>query len=294
MTDTTIYFGAPGRQEEILHPRGGVVNTRDRPSSVFRTGTGSSRVTRSISGKRQYTLNWQRLWYESFATLQAYHDGHNGPGPFVLHDPGQINWLTVNQSSATSHLNDTDGFSVSGTGSNISSSATAYHRGPRSLRWAFVGAASGTLTLDSPTPIWPGIPVVDGLEMAFSAYAKLDASVTSTLTLQLAWLDVDGNAVATTSGTPVSLTTDWQQATVATTPPEGAVYVLCKAEKTGAGSDAVVHLDEFQLERGSVTTSWRPGTGVFPVAVVSLAERWPWRASDYRESVVLILQEAGP
>jgi len=295
VTDTEIYFGAPGRQIQIYHPRNGVGATRIRPTATFQTGTGGARVSRSISGKRQFSLNWQQLWYESYAELEAYHHGHNGPGPFVLHDPGQPNWLTVNQSAATSHLNNTDGFTLAATGSNLSSSATAYHRGPRSLLWHFPGTApSGSLTVDPSTSTWPGIPVVQGLAMCLWAYAKLAAAGAATLTLRLSWLDEDGEVLSNTDATPLTLTTDWQQTSVTATPPAGAVYVLCQARATGVDAGMRLHLDEFQLERGDSPTSWAPGAGVFPVAVVSLVERWPWQASNYRESVTFILQEAGP
>lgn len=295
MTDTAVYFGKPGSQIEIPHPRGGVQAPRTRPTTTFTTGTGGMRANRSITGKRQYTLAWQRLFYESFAEIEAFHHGHNGPGPFVLHDPGQRNWLTVNQSAATSHLCATDEWSLAASGSNLSSSATAYYRGPRSLMWDFVGglAASGQLTADPPSPIWPGIPVMEGLALCFALRAKKTGSAGATLTARLAWLDEDGVSVSNTDGTPLALTTDWQQFYTTATPPAGAFYVLCQVLATSADSGAVMHLDVPQLERGSVAQDWRPGTGVYPVTVVSLLERWPWQAEEYRENVTLVLQEVG-
>ena len=113
MPRTPMYFGRPGSLFEIPHPRGGARLTRDRPTSTFRTAAGSARVGKTSEGVRQYTLAWEQLWYETFAQLEAFDQGHEGPGPFALIDPGRINMLTVNQSSATSLLNDTAGLTNS-------------------------------------------------------------------------------------------------------------------------------------------------------------------------------------
>lgn len=507
MSEPEIYFGAPGGLVTIPQPRGGVQTTRVRQSSTFTTGTGGARTGRTLDGKRRYTLNWQQLWYETFAAIYAYDQGHNGPGPFVLHDPSQINWLTVNQSAATSHRNNTDGFTLSATsttvtdnftrtvtggwgtasptgsvwttvggaaanyftslnegfqentsnnvllacvqatggsdmevdvttrwnyvgaataaistwvagrytdinnfyygilqlqtdatvtlglykrvggvdttlvsptvvqtghtaaqyrrvkvktigtaiavktwldgttepstylleatdsslttganaaclsrfetgntnspkdarfdnftvslvGSAITSSSVLVNRGPRSLVWTHtgVGVTVPILGLDSPSPTWPGIPVIAGQAVVFSATARGGgADPIATITPQLVWLDSAGAVVSTTSGTPVVTASGaWAAVGVTATPPATAYYVLCKIEGTsGATIGTIVYLDKFQLERGSTATTWRPGTGIFPVTVLSLNEQYPWQASTYRESPVLVLQETG-
>lgn len=309
----TIWFGRPGQQVELPHPRGGVQVTRERPASPFRTGSGGVRVGQAVGGKRQVMLSWQRLWYETTAVIEAFAHGHEGPGPFVLHDPSRVNWLTVNQSAATSHLNDTTGFGAdNGAGGasgydfddNLSSSATAYHRGPRSLRWLVDNAAPGpsggvldTLQLHPASDTWPGIPIVPGEELCFSCWVYGDpVDPVDTLTARLAWLDAAGEELSTTDGTPVAPSSDWTQISVSDEPPEDAVYVLCRVVAAGeamAEATAVLHLDEFQLELGSAPTTWRPGTGIYPMAVISMDERWPWQAEGYREGVRLVLQEVG-
>lgn len=516
----TIYFGRPGAQISIPDPRNGVQSTRSRPASTFVTGNGGVRASRLVDGRRQFSLNWQQLWYETYATLEGYYHGHEGPGPFVLHDPGRINLFTVNQSSATSHRNDADEFSLvgawqsetrdpglyttvvassyastpdaadvditgdlgllwygtlndytsgasqrligkvqtssntsyglyvssigaltlqwsadgstvlsantsitsiavdgqgiafwatldvnnglggytvtfyrstslngpwtqiaqtvttagttsvfSGTAAvevgsrnagasenangvtyaaevrasldttqsrrkidftagytgqtsftdistpsatwtvganativgsapvNLSSAASGYHRGPRALEWNFSTASSAEMFLDSPTAIWPGIPVVAGQALCFSAYATgwgvTDPTIT--LTPKMRWYDTAGSFLSTTTGSPLSTAAStWAQIIATATPPAGAAYVLCSVLATGVGAGASVHLDEFQLQTGSTPTAWRPGTGVFPVSVMSLTEQWPWSAADYRQSPTLVLQEVGP
>lgn len=511
-----IYFGAPGALITIPQPRGGIQSTRNRPASTFTTASGGARAGKSISGKRKFTLNWQQLWYETFAQIQAYDQGHNGDGPFVIHDPASTNWLTVNQSGATSLTNDTDGFTLAASGYNaydnftrsaasgwatstsgqvwtvnegivadaqvngalglhahraianlstnldlgatdqdvtvffqipqmptgpsaaaifdfrfkwlstsrhyagrvtvdaagamvhlmrrvgpsgnisqnsvnatptldithwygmrvqcigtaiksafwdattsgytaptawgveftdsdlvasagtqislltvpsnvtnvmsaaspflwrfddlisrytgvfctITSSSALVERGPRALLWTFNQLALEVpqITIDSPTPTWPGIPVIAGQAIYFNCRVRgggTDPIVT--LTPKLEWRDATG-VVSTTSGTPVVTASGaWANLAVTATPPASALYVLVKIDATsGIGVNSLIYLDKFQLERGSAATSWRPGTGVFPVQVMSLNEQWPWQAGDYRESPVMVLQEVGP
>lgn len=184
--------------------------------------------------------------------------------------------------------------------STLASSTTLLDRGPRSLSWTRVTNTSGTtapvITLTSPTPTWTGIPVIANQSLTFSFTARgggTDGIVT--LTPKLVWYDINGVQVSITSGTPVATTTGtWTAMWVAGTPPATAVYVLAKVEVTsGASLGSIVYLSRFQLERGTALSSWRPGTGVFPVTVMSLNEQWPWQASTYRESPVLVLQETG-
>jgi hypothetical protein len=293
MSRTPMYFGRPGSLFEIPHPRGGVRSTRERPVSVFKTAAGGARVGITAGGVRQYALSWEQLWYETFYLLESFDQGHEGPGPFALIDPGRINMLTVNQSSATSHLNGTDNFTVAGSGGTISSSLVTYNRGPRSLAWNSTFASSGALTLDSPTSDWPGIPVVASVALTFSLYGKGGGTdAVMSVTPKLEWADVNGSVLSTDSGTPLTTNSSaFQVASVTATPPANAVYVLCKVDATGQSAGSILYLDSFQLEAASSASSWRPGTGVIPVAVVSLAEEWPWEASTFRRSPVLTLQE---
>lgn len=295
MTDEKTYLGRPGHLVEIPHPRGGVDNTRVRLRSKFVTGGGGARVGQIVGGKRQYTLTWESLWYEDFALLlEACDQGHNGVGPFAFLDPGRINWLTVNQSAATSETNDSDNFTAAGSGVSLSSSSTVFERGPRALQVNFTFAASGTVDLDSATDEWPGVPVVDRAIVFWADFKGGGTDAVMTVTAQLRWWDADAVLLSTTSGTPiVTSSSAWTQALVTASPPANAVYVSCRFTVTGTSAGSILYGDYFQLQEGSAPTDWRPGTGVLPMAIMSLSERWPWTAPDYRANPVMVLQEVG-
>lgn len=295
MAITPMYFGRPGFLFEIPHPRGGVQATRVRPVFTFPTAAGGMRTGKTALGRRQYTLRWERLWYETFAQLESFDQGHEGPGPFALIDPGRINLLTANQSGATSVFNDTDNFTVAGSGGTIGSAVTPVSRGPRALQWNFTFASSGSLELDSPSVDWPGIPVVEDVELTFSVYHRGGGTdAVMTIVPKLAWLDEDGVSVSTTSGAGgTSGSGAYAVTSVSGTPPAGAVYVLCQVDVTDQSAGSILYLDRFQLEIGDAVTDWRPGTGVMPTEVVSFAEEWPWQAADHRDAPTLTLQEVG-
>lgn len=295
--DSVIYFGRPGSLIQLKQPRGGVDSTRARPTATFTTGTGGARVGKVTGGSRRYTLSWTSLDYETYATLLGYDQGHEGPGPFALLDPGQRNQLTVNQSSATSHLCDTDNFTVSGSGYTISSDATVYRRGPRSLKVTVAYASqAGTLSLDPPSSNWYGVPVASR-PMVFSYYAKGAGSDPAViLTPKLTWYDTSGATVSTTSGNATATTSAaWTQMYVTATTPATAAYVGCSvATSAGSiGAASVLYFDQLQLEEGSTPSDWRPGTGVMPVKVVSVSERWGFYNHAYRQAPVMVVQESG-
>ena len=181
----------------------------------------------------------------------------------------------------------------------LSSTPTPVNRGPRALEWihnGLTGLQVPWLTIDPPVREWPGIPVIPNQAIILSMQARgggTDAIVT--LTPKLIWLNYNWCPISITSGTPVVTSTSYASMTVSGTPPSGAAYVSCVVEATsGLSVGSIIYLDQLQLERGSTVTEWRPGTGVFPVALVSLNEQWPWQGWDYRETATLVLQETGP
>lgn len=295
MATDSMYFGRPGFLFEIPHPRGGVQETRLRAFSAFPTAAGGVRTGRVLDGKRTFELRYEQLFYDTHYTIEAIDQGHEGPGPFALIDPGRVNYLMVNQSAATSQTNGTDNFTIGGSGCTIESNDSVYDRGPRALQWNFTFAASGDLTLDAPAVDWPGIPVVSGVALVFSAYAKgggTDAIMSITACLE--WLDINGVSLSTSTGSALVTSTTYTVFSVTASPPASAVYVLCHVKaNSGMSAGSVLYLDRFQLQRGSTVSSWRPGTGVLPVEVVSFVDEWPWQATDYRSGPVLTLQEAG-
>jgi len=266
---------------------------------VFGTGGGGVRVGKITGGKRQYTLSWSGLDLDTFSTLLEFDQGHRGPGPFVLLDPGQRNMLTVNQSSTTSETNDTDNFTVAGSGYSATSESTVYRRGPRSFRVNIAYASqSGTVTLDPPAADWPGIPVYASRPIVFSYWARGSGSdPIVTLTPKLTWYSTAGVSLSTTSGTPTpTASASWTQMSVTDTPPASAAYVLCSVAASGGSisASASLYFDQFQLEEGAAAGTWRPGTGVMPVQIISVAEGWPFYHPELRDAPTMILQEAGP
>jgi hypothetical protein len=289
---STIYFGKPGALITLHQPRGGVRATRQRPTGQFRPGDGGYASERRLHGARKYALSYDSLSREDFHDMLAYDQGHNGVGPWVLLDPGQINMLTVNQSSATSLLNDTDNFTVAGSGWAITSDATLTRRGPRSLRMAATYAnQTGTLTLDSPYAGWAGIPVADR-DHAFSFYARTAVDSAISVAARMAYLDVNGATVSTTTGTVVVAGTGaWSQVLVAANADATAAYCNLTVVASGASAGALLYLDEFQFEAASTPTTWTPGTGVLPVVIEQLDENWQWQWPEYRERPAFVLAE---
>lgn len=301
MTDQSIYFGTPGALFTIPHPRGGVESTRVRPTQGFPLGNGESRTRKGLQGSRAFTLSWERLDFDTFETLRAYDQGHMGPGPFVVLDPGRRNMLLANQSSSTSLTNDETNFTIAGSGCSIDSSLTLTSGVPRSLAWTFniTSPASGAaiLTLDSPYAGWPGVPVVANRQMCFSALLRgggADAIVSYAAEMQ--WYDATGALLSTSIGSTLASSAGaWQTLQVVGAAPATAAFVLPRVHYvSGATAGAIGYLSSFQLEEASTRGTWRPGTGVLPVTVVGLHEEWPWLYPvEVRGQPTLVLAEDG-
>lgn len=301
MVDTAIYFGIPGTLTTLPHPRGGVRATRVRPRQQFPLGNGEYRARSSRQGSRLFELSYESIDFPTHSTLLGFDQGHYGPGPFALLDPGERNMLTVNQSGNTSLGNDTENFSIAGSGCSIGSSATLILDTPRSLAWTFnaTSPASGTaaLTLDSPYPGWPGIPVVGSRALCFSCQVRGGGTdAIATFRLDLLWYDASQALLSTSSGTPVaSASGAWAGMLVTATAPASAAYALCRVQYiTGASFGSIIYFTRFQLEEGSAVGTWRPGTGVFPVTVVSYEDSWPWLYStEIRSQATFTLRQDG-
>lgn len=291
MTDDQIYFGRPGALQVLPEPKGGREITRLRRRTRFDLGSGGVRTATIAGGKRQFSLNWNALDYASFATLESFDQGLQGPGPFVYLDPSRRNMLTANQSGATSETNDASNFTALATGGSLASEMTTVKRGPRSLKWVTGAAASPVLSLDSPTADFPGIPVAIRA-YSFGVQARaIGASVT--LAARLTWLDATGATLSTAAGNGTAVASGaWTAVRVAgAVAPAGSAFVNCTLAATGSGG---AYLDELQLVEGAdVDAAWAPGTGVPAVDVVSLSEKPPWGFTQYRSGPVLVLQEVG-
>jgi hypothetical protein len=105
----------------------------------------------------------------------------------------------------------------------------------------------------------------------------------------MAWLDGDGTLLSTSSGTATGVGS-WSQRHVTAIPPANAAFVQPQLLMQDSTPN---YLDSFQLELGSAPSDWRPGTGLYPISIVSLAEGWPWTAPEYAQNPTLVLQEVG-
>ncbi|MDH5314836.1 MAG: hypothetical protein OEW44_00030 [Gemmatimonadota bacterium] len=293
-----IYFGTPGDLSRLARPRDGIDSPRDQRTSAVTLAGGGAVVHALRGGLRTYTLRWSSLedtHGTTLAVLEEYAYGLRGSGPFALLDPGRLNLLTTNQSSGTGALADTTGFTASA--GTLASSTAVARRGTRSLLWTLAAGTTATLALDAAASWWPGTPAMEGVSYALSLQALGGGTdLVVELTAQLQWLDAAGVTLSTSSGTPVSTSGDWTAVSAVAVAPAGAVYLLPLLAVTGAtvGAGATVALDELQLESGGVASGWRPGTGVYPVAIVGgMDESQPWADPGYREGVTLILQEVG-
>jgi hypothetical protein len=298
VTDNNLYLGIPGALSTIVWPKGGLSGPRGRLVSEFTLGSGGRQIWKTVNGKRTYVINYGALDLASFSMLEAFDQGHMGPGPFALLDPGRRNQLTANQSAATSLTNGTDNFTVAGTGGTIASSSALVLRGPRSLLWTLniAAPASGTVSLDSPTTDWPGIPVASR-PYAFGCWVRTQVDASVTLQARLTWYDTSGATLSTSTGNAtVCGTAGWTQVWVTASPPASGAYVNGSLAVSGAtvSVGAKLYLDQFQLNEGTtVDTAWSPGTGVFPVQVMSLSDAQQWMFPDYRVGPVLTLAEVG-
>jgi hypothetical protein len=293
--DPATYFGIPGQTRKLFDPAGGIVATRDVGTSVFVTGSAGARVDKAYGGNRTYVLNYGALGRENFDWLNNFQQGHMGPGPFVLLDPGRRNLLTVNQSAGTSASNDTREFTVSGVGGSISSDPTLVTPFPKVLKWSFATSTPGalSLTLDKPSRVttWYGIPVVQR-PYCFWMYV-IGGPITLQVNVQ--WYGLAGNLVLDQySSNFVTSATNWSRPILqGATPPVGAYWALCRVvpdQSTIAAGEAL-YMSSFMFHEGDNPETWSGGTGVYPVQTMGMPERYGFAEPGMLVSPALTLQE---
>jgi hypothetical protein len=296
MADLDVYFGRAGQLRKLFNPSGGMIATRNLGTSIFPTASGGARVQRQLDATRQYSLNYGALGRENYDWLAAFAEGHFGVGPFVLLDPGRRNLLTANQSSGTSTSNDARQFTVTGTGGSLSSNATLTTPFPHVLKWSFATSSPATakLVLDKPSTIWPGIPIIPRPYVFWCMVLGSGGTVDFVMTIEI--LDLAGNVLSTVnSSTITSSLTVWQMCMVrALSVGPTACWIRCSINPTVgtiAAGDALF-LTAMMLNEGIVPDpQWAPGTGVYPVQVVSLPEQYGHAHPDMVVSPTLVLQE---
>lgn len=294
MMDSAMYFGRPGGLVKLYDPVGGVLATREIGTTLFQTGGGGTRVQKSLNGTRQYVLNYGALGRQSFDFLSQYHQGHMGVGPFVFLDPGRRNLLTANQSASTSVTNDTRDFTVSGAGGTITSDGTLTTPLPKTLKWSFATTtpANAGLSLDKPSSVWPGIPVYS---RPYTFWCMVVGGPIN-LQLTLKWMNLAGGTITTQSSTMFTTSaTNWQVVSLrALTVPAGSVWVQAGVapDVSTIASGESLYFSSFMLNEGdNPDESWAPGTGVYPVQLLSMPERYGFMEPGMVVSPSLVLQE---
>ena len=296
MNDNSIWFGRAGSLRKLWAPTGGIVATRDRDSSVFTNKAGGTRTTRSLDGARQYVLNYGVLGRASFEYLNQFSQGHMGPGPFVLIDPGRRNMLTVNQSSATSQTGDTRGFVATASGSALSSADSPWGGLPKMLNWAFTTSApsSPTLLLSKPSNVtgWYGLPV---LPRPYTFWCTV-AGGPIDVQMRVDWFNVAGSFLSQNFGpfTTTSTTMPKQAAIKNVTPPAGAVWAVCYVAPNGStilAGETLSFLNFMFQEGVDADPSWVGGTGIYPVTFLGVPEKYGFDEPGMLVSPTVTLQE---
>lgn len=298
-----VYFGRPGGVVRLPYPRGDIDRSYDRQVFDFLTGTGQHATSTMLTGSRPYSLMWNALHADNFALIDQYWSGMMGVGPWTFIDPAMPNMLLPNQAAATSHINDTTGFftttGAANMGALVSNTASGFvHRtgAPRSLQWQFTVAAATTpiLALTTPYRNWFGFPAVAGLSYTWSAWARPDNVVDSSITMamKVQWLDAAGVQIgADVSGGDIVMT-GWGRLSVIAVAPANTAYVKPIFVATGSTitTGASIYIDELMLEQDTVLNGWAPGTGLRPVEIVGLSETAPFNAR-FRKGLTLSLRE---
>lgn len=303
-----VYFGRPGALLKLPYPRGDMDKAYDRQVFDFMTGSGQHQVSSLAGGSRQKTLTWKALHVDNYALLERYWTGMAGVGPFVFIDPSDRNLLLPNQASATSAFYDSRGWktatgaadmgSILSNGSGGTTQHSVYNT--RSFRWLFGSSpvnAFPVLFLDAPYRGWAGTPVVAGLSYTWSAWARPDSVVDTSITMaaKLQWMDAAGAVLSEISGGDIVMSSGWVRHSVIGVAPAGAIYarpifVVTGSTVTVNGS---VYIDEPMLEQDTVLNEWAPGTGLRPVEILNLTESVPFNAR-FRQAVSLVLRELTP
>lgn len=289
------YFGLPGQLMKLYDPTGGMLATRDIGTSTFITGNFGARVDKAYGGNRTYVLNYGALGRDSFEALNRFQQGHMGPGPFVLIDPGRRNLLTVNQSSGTSASNDTREFTVAGIGGSLSSDPSLVTPFPKTLKWSFSTTSPGvsTLTLDKPSKLstWYGIPVINQPYVFYFMVIGGPIDLTATVT----WFTATGGVAGTNTMAITTSATAWKMPYVMATPPAGAIWaglsVVGDAITSSISAGEFLNFSSFMFHEGTSPELWAGGTGIYPVQVVGLPEKYGFAESGMLVAPTLTLQE---
>lgn len=281
-------LGPVGDLRVIRDPARGMGASPGRQRTELVSPDGYTTIQKRGRGRRAYELYW--TWLDS-ATLSYLEELYEGLGPYVLIDPARTNMLAANQATGTETERNTDGFLASD--GAISSTATHSYNASRSLLWVQDAspAAGAYVSLT-----WPGaaagFPVTEYEDYAFSARLST-SSASFELCLGLAWSDIDGVDISTTTWDTISGSgdlDDYMYHSVAGEAPAGAVYAEPRIIAATNVATGTVSADAMQLQEASTASDWRMGTGTPQVSILDVSDSYPLYGMH---DVTLTLREAG-
>jgi hypothetical protein len=193
-------------------------------------------TSRMLHYRRTWNLPYTWLYPDAASTLMEFVTRQRGIGPWVFIDPHIRNVLTPNQASGTDALLSTEGFAVTGTGEELSSSSGYAVRGTRSLLWTFtepVTGDGGVLKITAPHDLtgWVTPPehnwVFSGSVRSF--FESMDVRP------RLVWFNNVGGIISSVTGTTMNVSTSADSEFCVTgQAPSGAVYVEPQLVVSGA------------------------------------------------------------
>jgi hypothetical protein len=277
----TFWLGPAGGLVQVRAPSPDYTTPRIRLGGTHETLAGGL-IRDTIGYRRTITLRLPPdQTAEQYSALEALYELPLGPYRYL--DPTRRNLLTANQSSGTDAARDTTGLVVNTQGV-ISSSTAQAHSGTRSILWDTVtplGATGRGVTFGTsstgPDKTWAA--VLPSTAYTLSMWARASAAVQ--MKSRIDYCDAAGTNLSTINGTPVTLSTSWQQITATGTSPSNVAYALARATNSDTPAGAVqVYLDDAQLEEGSTASTWVLGTGVPLMTIDSFEPDYSLYAAD--------------
>jgi hypothetical protein len=267
----TWYMGPAGNLRALQTPQGGMDFSEVRYGGVFQGLSGAR--TMDVTGHRSaVNMEWTYMTKSDWDFLNACHT-RQLPGPHYLINPLSKNRLSV-QAARGDYVRNTG----TGTGigvwtesavpvwqNNVFPANVLGSRSSRVAVYLFPTAINFMFDRGVRTPILP-LEQVTG-----SVYLKADGATTGFLTFRN--YDVNGNALATTVGSTINLTTSWQRFSITQTAPVGSVAVTFEYV---INNDSQAHnMAAPQVESGAVATAWELGGGSLRVLVDQLTTTSP-------------------
>lgn len=284
-----LWIGRPGSLKSIRSPLRGADVEMDLGTAQLDALRGGRTIDMMGAGLRTWRFSWPSLTTASAGVLRGLALGSFGPGPYVMYDPSQRNYLAANQSSGTDVLALATGFTPQASQGTVTSSLLAAFTGVRSLRWLLPASpgANPYVELD-----WPGgsfgYPVIPSTAYTFSGQISGDAA-TLVVRLDLVWTDATGATLSTSSGTGAAVNGavgTFAVRSVTATSPANAVYARPRITVTTATANKIVHADTLQLELGSAVSTHEPGLGLPLVAFQGLPGTYPWSRIHSLEAMI--------